>query len=102
MLIAYRATAYWEFLFLFNMVRTVGLEPTWPRPRDFKSLASTGSATSASPSFQARRISRQAVSRLLWDVGDAGRPVATPEPTPRTGKCPRPRPNLCRKRAHRA
>ena len=29
------------------MVRTPGIEPGWIAPRDFKSLASTGSATSA-------------------------------------------------------
>ncbi len=35
----------------FNLVRAAGIEPAWPRPRDFKSLASTSFATPATAAF---------------------------------------------------
>ena len=44
-----------QISFYFKVVRTAGIEPAWPKPRDFKSLASTGSATSASLQLQALR-----------------------------------------------
>jgi hypothetical protein len=37
-----------SFAMADELVRTTGIEPVWPKPRDFKSLASTNFATSAS------------------------------------------------------
>jgi hypothetical protein len=58
-------------LFLFftgkkKVVRAAGIEPAQPRPRDFKSLASTSFATPAYVSFQILKLFRQ--GRVLQNI----------------------------------